>query len=124
MARLAGAVGNDLVTLSVDAAPYHIGDPIVATPSNQGMATIYFPDHLTECTVIQLQQVNRNWEEVNPCLLEIATCLYRLDAGQRFDVELKSATNIAGRYRAALTYQFRESGGPLVAIHSPEFLVG
>lgn len=124
-AGLTRATGNDLVTLSVDAASYDLGDPIVATLSNQGMGTIYFPDHLTNCTVIQLQrQMNGNWEEVNPCLLEIATLQHHLDAGQRLDVELISATTIAGRYRAALTYQLRESGGPLVAIHSPEFLVG
>jgi hypothetical protein len=47
-----------------------------------------------------------------------------MNACQRLDVELQSATNDAGRYRAALTYQLRETGGPLVAIHSPEFLVG
>ena len=124
-AGLAGANGNELVTLSVDAASYDLGDPILATLSNQGRGTIYFPDHLTNCTVIQLQrQVNGNWEEVNPCRLEIATRQHHLDAGQGLDVELTSATTIAGRYRAALTYQLRESGGPLVAIHSPEFLVG
>ena len=124
-AGLAGATGNELVTLSVDAASYQIGDPIVAILSNQGVGTIYFPDHLTNCTVIQLQrQVNGNWEEVNPCLLEIPTRQFHLDAGQGLDVELQSATNSAGSYRAALTYQLRESGGPLVAIHSPEFVVG
>jgi hypothetical protein len=124
-AGLAGATGNELVTLSVDAASYAPGDPIIATLRNQGMGTIYFLDHLTNCTVIQVQrQVNGNWEEVNPCLLEIATRQHHLDAGQRLDVELQSATNDAGRYRAALTYQLRETGGLLVAIHSPEFLVG
>ena len=124
-AGLAEATGNDLVTLSVDAASYQIGDPIIVTLRNQRTGTIYFPDHQTNCTVIQLQrQVNENWEEVNPCLLRIATRRHHLDAGRHLNVELKSATTSADRYRAALTYQFRESGGPLVAIHSPEFLVG
>jgi hypothetical protein len=124
-AGLAGTNGNELVTLSVDAASYDLGNPIVATLNNQGAGTIYFLDHLTNCTVIQLQrQVNGNWEDVNPCLLEIATRQHHLDAGQNLDVELQSAANIAGLYRASLTYQFRESGGPLVAIHSPEFQVG
>ena len=117
-------IGSGLVTLSVDATLYSTGDPIVVTLNNQSKGTIFFPDHLTNCSVILLQrEVDGNWEEVKPCLLRSATRQHHLDAGQSLDVALQSATQVVGRYRAALTYRLRESGGPLVAIHSPEFLV-
>ncbi len=45
---------NGSVTLHVDAQSYRIGDTISVTLSNQSPQTIYFPDHLTNCTVILL----------------------------------------------------------------------
>src|SRR5215470_10732801 len=72
------------VNLRVGATSYHPTATISVTLSNQRTQTIYFPDHLTNCTVIQLQrQVDGNWENVHACLLLTLTRLHRLDAGQR-----------------------------------------
>ena len=124
MAGVTDATDNGLVTLKVDATLYSPGDPVVVTLSNQGQESVFFPDHLTNCTVIEVQrQINGNWTEVNPCLLRIATREHHLNAGQHLNVELKTVTDMVGRYRATLTYSVGESGGPSVTIHSPEFLV-
>ena len=42
------------VTLRVGATTYHTSDTISVTLSNQSTRAIYFPDHLTNCTVILL----------------------------------------------------------------------
>jgi hypothetical protein len=42
-------------TLRVGATTYHATDTISVTLSNQSTQTMYFPDHLTNCTVILLQ---------------------------------------------------------------------
>src|SRR5713226_7442372 len=44
------------VTLRVGATSYHSSDTISVTLSNQSTRAIYFPDHLTNCTVILLQR--------------------------------------------------------------------
>ena len=82
------------ITLSVDATSYHPGDTITVTLSNQGPQTIYFQDHLTNCTVIQLQtQVNGNWQMINKCPLLSPTGWHSLDAGQSLIVKLVSSTD-------------------------------
>ncbi len=50
------AVRTGPVTLHVGAQFYRTGDTISVTLSNQSNQTIYFPDHLTNCTVILLQR--------------------------------------------------------------------
>src|SRR5258708_454884 len=50
------AVRTGPVTLYVGAQFYRTGDTISVTLSNQSNQTIYFPDHLTNCTVILLQR--------------------------------------------------------------------
>src|SRR5205807_10020732 len=85
------------VKLSVDEASYYVGDPISVTLSNQSAQTIEFPDHLTECSVIQLQrQEDGNWKEVAPCLREILTLIHKLEAGQHSMVKLVSSSGSAG----------------------------
>src|SRR5947209_9853276 len=85
---------TNAVTLHVGAASYHANDTIEVTLSNASTSTIFFPDHLTNCTVIQLQrQVNGSWETVNKCLLMIATRLHTLDAGQSLSVKLVPSAN-------------------------------
>src|SRR6266566_855443 len=50
----AGAVRTGPVTLHTNAKDYAIRATIFVTVSNQSNHTIYFPDHLTNCTVILL----------------------------------------------------------------------
>lgn len=112
------------VTLSVDAVSYYIGDPIRVTLSNQSEQTIEFPDHLSECSVIQVQrQEDGNWKEVDPCLKMIPTLIHKLEAGQSLSVELISSSGSAGLYRATLRYQPSQVGVDPLAISSQEFEV-
>ena len=116
------------VTLSVGATSYHTTDTISVTPSNQSTQAIYFLDHLTNCTVIQLQRrVNENWENVNACLLLTPTRLHQLDAGKSLTVDLVSSSArpwAAGLYRATLRYSTSQTfGGPTTTIDSAGFQV-
>ncbi len=115
------------VTLHVGAAFYHPGDTITVILSNSGTSTIYFPDHLTNCTVIELQYlVNGNWEIVQRCLLMIATHWHTLDAGQSLVVKLVPASSrqwVAGLYRATLSYRASLEVGTPTSIYSSEFQV-
>src|SRR5438128_1298855 len=93
-ATTATTAPTNAVTLHVGAAVYHTNDTIEVILSNASNSTIFFSDHLTNCTVIQLQrQVNGSWEAVNKCLLMIATRLHTLDAGQSLTVKLIPSAN-------------------------------
>ena len=116
------------VTLRVGATSYHTTDTISVTLSNQSTQAIYFPDHLTNCTVIQLQhQVNEHWENVNACLLMTPTRLHKLDAGKRLTVALVSSAArpwAVGLFRATLRYGTSQTfGGPATTIDSAGFQV-
>lgn len=115
------------ITLYVGASSYHANDTIEVTLRNAGNTTIYFLDHLTNCTVIQLQrQVNANWEAVHRCLPLIATRWHTLDAGQSLVVKLAPASNQqwpAGFYRATLSYGTSRETSPLIPIYSAGFQV-
>jgi hypothetical protein len=123
----ASTVSTGPVTLHVGAKFYHPGDTIEVTLSNTGTSTIYFPDHLTNCTVIELQrQVNGSWEIVQRCLLMIPTRWHTLDAGQSLTVKLVPASNhqwVAGLYRATLSYRTSLEVGTPTPIYSSEFQV-
>ena len=116
------------VTLRVGATSYHTTDTISVTLSNQSTQAIYFPDHLTNCTVIQLQhQVNEHWENVNACLLMTPTRLHKLDAGESLTVALVSSASrpwVAGLSRATLRYSTSPTfGGLTTTIASAGFQV-
>jgi hypothetical protein len=116
------------VSLSVDAMSYHPTETISITLSNQSTQAISFPDHLTNCTVIQLQsQVHGNWENVHACLLMTPTRLHRLDAGKRLTVALVSSAArpwAVGLYHATLRYSTTQTfGGPTTTIDSAGFQV-
>ena len=116
------------VSLRVDATSYHPTETIFVTLSNQSIQAIYFLDHLTNCTVIQLQrQVNANWENVNACQLMIATRLHQLGAGKRLTVALVSSATrpwAVGLYHATLRYSTSQPfGGPTTTISSAGFQV-
>jgi hypothetical protein len=117
-----------LVTLRIGATSYHPTDTIYVTLSNQSTQAIYFLDHLTNCTVIQLQRrVNANWEKVNACPLLTPIRLHRLDAGKRLTVALvPSAARpwAVGLYHATLRYSTAQTfGGPATSIDSTGFQV-
>jgi hypothetical protein len=113
--------------LSVDATSYHPGDAITVTLSNQGPQTIYFQDHLTNCTVIQLQtQFNGNWQLINKCPLLSPTGWHSLDAGQSLTVKLVPSPDQQwpiGVLRATLSYGLARSIGALTDIYSAGFEV-
>lgn len=115
------------ITLNADATSYHPGDTITVTLSNQGTQTIYFQDHLSNCTVIQLQtQVNGNGEMINKCPLLSPTGWHSLDAGQSLAVKLMPSSDRqwpTGVLRATLSYGLSRSIGALTAIYSAGFEV-
>ena len=116
------------VTLRVGAMSYHPTETISVTLSNQSTQAISFLDHLTNCTVIQLQrQVHGNWENVHACLLLTPTRLHRLDASKRLPVALVSSAArrwAVGLYHATLRYSTTQTfGGPTTTIDSAGFQV-
>jgi hypothetical protein len=127
------AVRTGPVTLHADAPFYRTGDTISVTLSNQSSQTIYFPDHLTNCTVILLQRqkvqplAGENGQAgINPCRLGIATRIHSLDAGQRLVVRLVAPFNgwLTGLYRATLSYRMSLNAGPATTTYSAAFTVG
>jgi hypothetical protein len=115
------------VILSVGATLYHSTDTITISLRNQSAQAIYFPDHLTNCTVILLQhQVNGNWQNVNVCKLMTPTLLHKLEAGKDLTVRLTASTSPwpVGLYYATLRYGMTQSfGGLAKTLSSAEFQV-
>jgi len=134
----AGAVITGPVTLHTNAKVYRIKDTIFVTLSNQSSRTIYFPDHLTNCTVILLQQLKVqplagasvqtgiNPFGINPCRLAILTRIHSLGPGRRLVVRLVAPLNgwPPGRYHATLTYGTPLNAGQSTTIYSAVFTVG
>jgi len=129
----AGAVRTGSVTLHTNARSYVIKAPIFVTVSNQSNHTIYFPDHLTNCTVILLQRLkvqplagDNVQVGINPCRLAIVTRIHTLGAGQRLLVRLIAPPNgwPPGFYHATLTYRTSLNAGSLTTIYSAAFIVG
>ena len=114
------------VILHTNAKVYGIKDTIFVTLSNHSNRTIYFPDHLTNCTIVLLQQpMNGNWLTANLCRLEIATRTHSLGARQRLIVRLVAPLNgwLPGLYRATLSYRTSLNTGRPTTIFSAVFKV-
>lgn len=94
------------VTVSVGDASYAAKGTVQVTITNGSAAPIYFADHNTSCTVIELQrQAGGSWSTANPCKLATATREHSLDAGKTLNVSLLPGTAwTAGTYRAVLQY--------------------
>jgi hypothetical protein len=108
------------VTLNASASVYQPGGTIVLTLNNQSGQTIHFPNHLTECTVVLLQQlVHGTWVPVAPCRLEILTAILSLGSGQDLVVKL-IVPRMPGTYRGTLTYA---SGSSRRTVFSGDFQV-
>lgn len=125
--------GTGIVTLHTNASFYKTSDTISVTVSNQSNQTIYFPDHLTNCSVILLQRqkaqplVSGNGQGgINPCTLGIATRTHTLGPGQRLVVQLAAPFNgwLTGFYRAMLSYSASLNADPSKTLASPAFTVG
>jgi len=108
------------VTLDISASVYRPGNTIVMTLDNQSGQTIHFPNHLTDCTVVLLQQlVNGTWVPVAPCRLMILTAFLSLGSGHELVVRL-IAPRSPGIYQGVLTYS---ASGSRRTIFSAEFRV-
>jgi hypothetical protein len=124
------------VTLQVSATLYQANDTITVTLSNQSSQTIYFPDHLTSCTVILLQrqkvqplqplESENEPAGVNPCRLGIATREHSLGVGQSLVVKLVAPSNgwLPGHYLARLSYRTSRTAGTSTTISSAVFQIG
>jgi hypothetical protein len=121
------------VTLYTDAQYYRKGDTISVTLSNQSNQTIYFPDHMTNCTVILLQRLKvqplaGDYVQVifDPCRLAIATQIHSLDAGQHLVERLVTSASgwVPGLYYATLSYRTSLDAGSSTTIKSGVFTVG
>ena len=129
----AGAVMTGPVTLHTNARSYVIKATIFVTVSNQSNHTIYFPDHLTNCTVILVQRLKAQplaadnvQAGINSCRLAIVTRIHSLGPGRRLVVRLVAPSNgwPPGFYHATLTYRTSLNAGPLTTISSAAFIVG
>ncbi len=108
------------VTLNVRASVYQPGDTIVFILNNQSGQTIHFPNHLTECTTVLLEQlVHGTWVPVAPCRLMILTAFLSLGSGQELVVKL-AAPRSPGTYQGVLTYS---APGSRKTIFSGDFQV-
>jgi hypothetical protein len=116
------------VVLLPGASVYQTTDTIQVTIANQSPQTVFFADHQTNCTVIQLQRrVANSWEAVAPCQRLVATHLHTLPAGQAMDITLTAPGQWSpGLYRAKLDYQVEAERGTGVqkAVVSREFHIG
>lgn len=120
------------VTVYADARSYRTGDTISVTLNNRSTQTIFFPDHLTYCSIVLLQRqvgqprANGRWLAVNPCRLEIATRMHALAAGQSLVVRLVAPPNgwLAGLYRVTLSYRTSNAGALATTIASGVFQLG
>jgi hypothetical protein len=101
------------VTLEVDAPSYQSDDTITITLYNRGNQTIYFPDHLTNCSVMLLMRLkvqpltsDNGQAAIEPCRTQIVTRIHSLAAGQNLVVRLIAPNNgwLPGIYRVTLIY--------------------
>ena len=105
-------LNSSVVTLHTDKLSYQIKDTISAILKNQSNQTIYFPDHLTDCSVILLQRLpvqplssDSGQTGINPCRSEIVTRMHSLPAGQTLVVKLLAPSSgwLPGLYHATIT---------------------
>jgi hypothetical protein len=107
------------VTLAVGATLYHRGDTIWVAIANQDASPIYFQDHQTDCTVLQLQiQTASGWQVVGTCAVSTPTGWHTLGPSESQVVVLPPSGGgwAEGIYRAVLTYYPAPSvsGGTIV----------
>ncbi|HLI90903.1 MAG TPA: hypothetical protein VKV37_19595 [Ktedonobacteraceae bacterium] len=116
---------NGPVTLSVNASSYQAGDAIIVTLRNQSARPIAFPDHLTDCSVVLLQQqVGINWQPVDLCRSMIMSKLHTLAARQNLIVQLMPPTQWSpGTYRCRVSYASPGNSGLMETVFSAQFQI-
>lgn len=121
------------VTLQVAAQTYLSKDTITITLHNQSNQTIYFPDHLTNCSIILLLRLNvqpvasdSGPSAASPCRAEIATRIHSLAAKQDIAVRLMAPATgwLPGIYHAVLSYSSSPALSTPTTIRSTAFTVG
>jgi hypothetical protein len=115
------------VTIRVGVPAYRASDEIMVTLDNQSSQSISFPDHLTNCSVVLLQQqVGLDWQAINLCRLGTVTRVHLLPAGQRLIVGLLPPQRgwRPGLYHVDLQYGTTNHEGLPITISSAEFSVG
>jgi hypothetical protein len=119
-------IANGPVTLSVNATSYQAGDAITVTLRNQSAQPIAFPDHLTDCSVVLLQQqVGVSWQPVDLCRSMIMSKLHTLAARQSLTVQLTPPTQwTPGMYRCRVSYASPGDSGSMETVISAQFQVG
>jgi len=128
---LTHTINTGKVTLYLNASSYQSKDMISVTLKNQSNQTIYFPDHLTDCSVILLLRLkvqplasDNGQAAINSCKTAIVTRMHSLAAGQTLIIRLIAPSGgwVQGLYRATLSYS--TSFERPTAIYSPAFSVG
>ena len=102
------------VTLQANAPSYQSNDTIAITLNNGSNQTIYFGDHLTNCSVVLLLRLkvqpltndDNGQAAIEPCRTQTVTRIHALAAGQHLVVRLIAPNEgwLPGIYRATLTY--------------------
>jgi hypothetical protein len=125
------SVLTDEVLLRVDGLPPSGSNPISITLLNRSNQTLVFPDHLTACSTILLQEMppggsSGQWQEVAPCRRAIQTRLHTLAPGKHLTVTLTPPGEQweRGIYRAALTYALSAARSTSKTVFSSSFSLG
>jgi hypothetical protein len=118
---------KDPVMLTIMALSYGPSDTIQVTLKNGSNGTIYFSDHNTNCTIIQLQVMysgSSDWQPVQNCAQYSASTLHVLDKGESVPVPLLPLAGFwqIGTYEATLSYA-TSPDAPLKTISSARFSV-
>jgi hypothetical protein len=111
------------VTISLDKAQYHAGEFALVTVSNGLAQSISTTDHKSGCSIVALeQQVNDNWQAVEPCHLQTPTLEVELAKGSLTELKI-AIPNTPAIYRVTLSYAGGDegTGGPGGIVHSAEF---
>lgn len=120
------------VILQIDTIPQNASASMVLTLKNQTNQQILFSDHLTECTVLLLQEQPQSpassgtWQAVAPCKLMIVTRLHSLANGKTLTITLMPPGGqwTPGLYRALLSYLPGGADHKIQTVFSPSFQVG
>jgi hypothetical protein len=115
-----GSASNG-VTLDLASTTYHTSDTLRITLKNSGSQPIFFPDHLTNCTVLLLEyQVNGSWQAIDNCGTLNATRWHMLSPQQQLEVTLSPPAQgwATGHYRLKLVYHVGQRTAPPQTLYS------
>lgn len=118
----------DAVSAIVAQDKYAPGDTVRITVTNNTGASVYYLDHKTRCTGIEVQrQDNGTWTSILDCRLGIVSVPRELKAGQSLNVELpppQSGTWQSGTYRGQFSYSDKMDAATSGTVSTSAFTVG